>query len=83
MTEELTGVSRVRVAENDGGGRHGGGGFTSKIRPRVAGVDLVGPPVSGHILRPLPAVVVSVSISNLNQTQFVTNREHSNIKLTK
>ena len=65
MSEELIGVGRVRAAENDGSGGHCGGRFTSEIRPRIARVNLVSPTVSGHILRSLPTVVVSVAIANL------------------
>jgi hypothetical protein len=65
------------VAENDGSGGHCGGCFTSKIRPRIAWVNLVSPTVSGHILWSLPAVVVSVAIPNLikKTTKIVTRHD--------
>jgi hypothetical protein len=65
MNEELIGIGRVRAAENDGSGGHCGGCFTSEIRPGITWVNLVCPPVSGHILWSLPTVVVSVAIANL------------------
>jgi hypothetical protein len=69
--DELVGVGGVGAAEYDGGGGHGGGGLSSEIRPRVARVDLVGSAVGGHVLRPLPAVVVTVPISHLIRTPHV------------
>lgn len=72
MAEKLTGISRVRVAENNGGGSHGSGGFTGKIRPGITWVNPVSPPVSGHVLGPLPTVVVSVSISYLIIHKLIT-----------
>lgn len=70
MAEELTGVSGIGAAEDNGGGRHGGGCFAAEIRSGIARVNLVGPAVGCHILRPLPAVVVTVSISNLTQPTY-------------
>jgi len=80
MSEELIGIGRVRAAENDGSGGHCGGCFTSEIRPGITWVNLVCPPVSGHILWSLPTVVVSVAIANLiKKTTKIVNR--NSIKL--
>ena len=56
------------MAEDEGGGGHGGSGFTGKIRPGIAWVNLVCMAVGGHVLWPLPTVVISVSISHLTIT---------------
>jgi len=65
MTEKFVGISRVRASENDGCGGHSGGGFSGEIRPGIARIDLVSVTVRGHVLWPLPAVMVSVSVSHL------------------
>lgn len=65
MGEELIGIGRVVVAEDDGGGSHSGGGFSGEIRPGIAWVDLVSVAVRRHVLRPLPTVMVRVPISHL------------------
>lgn len=71
MGEELIGIGRVGAAEDDGGGGHGGGGFPGEVRTGVAGVDLVGLPRGGHVLRPLPAVMVRVPVSHLEKSPSI------------
>ena len=65
MGEKLVSIGGVVVAEDEGGGGHSGGGFSGEIRPGITRVDLVSPSVRRHVLRPLPAVVVCVTISHL------------------
>lgn len=65
VSEELIGISRVGAAEDDGGGSHGGGRFTGKIRPWIAWINPISSAVGGHVLRSLPAIMVTVSISHL------------------
>lgn len=66
MSEKLGGVSRIGVSENDGCGGHSGGGFSGEIRPGITGINPISPSVSGHLLRPLPTVMVRITISHLN-----------------
>ena len=65
MGQKLIGVGRVGTAEDNRGGGHGGGGLSGKVGPWVAGIDLICPPICGHVLWPLPTEVISVSISHL------------------
>lgn len=65
VTEENRGVARVGATEDDGSGGHGGGSFSGEIRPGVARVDLVSTAVRAHVLRSLPAVMVTVPVSHL------------------
>ena len=65
MAEELAGIRRVGMPEDNGGGGHSGSCFSGKIRPRVAWIDPVSMTVGGHVLWPLPTVMVAVTISNL------------------
>lgn len=81
VEEELTGISGIGATEYDGSCGQGGCGFSGKIRPGVARVDLVSMAVGGHILWPLPAVVVSVSISHL--TTIPTFKTLTNTTLNK
>ena len=77
MAEQLGGVSRIRVSEDEGCGGHSGGGFSGEIRPGIAGVDPVGPPVGRHVLWPLPAVMVTVTISYLIENYQNKINQHS------
>ena len=61
-------VRVVRVAggaEHGGRGGHGGGGLGGDLGARVFRVHLVRPPRRGHVLGPLPAVVVGVAVAHL------------------
>ena len=67
MGEKLIGVGRVGAVEDDRGGGHGGGGLSGEVGTGVAGVDLICLPICGHVLWPLPTVMICVSISHLNK----------------
>lgn len=73
VSEELAGIGRVGATEDNGGSGHGGGGFSGKIRPGSARVNLVGGSVSSHVFGPLPTVMVRIPISNLYLGQ---NKNH-------
>ena len=66
MCEEQPGISRVGTVKDDGGGGHCSSCFSGKIRPGSTWVNLVGGSVSGHVLWPLPTIMVSVTITNLH-----------------
>jgi len=65
VMEEEVGVVRVGRSEGHGGGGQGGGGLAGDVRARAFTVDLVRLPRRGHVLRPLPAVVIGVAVANL------------------
>lgn len=71
MVQEEVRVMRIPRPENDGGGGHGGSCLSGEIRPRIALINLIRPTRRRHVLRPLPTVVVGVSIPNLN-TKFIS-----------
>nr|GMC98113.1 hypothetical protein VIGAN_03027600 [Ipomoea batatas] len=74
VLEQLIGVGRVGAAEDDGRGGHGGGGLAGEVGSRPAWVNFVSRPRSRHVLRPLPAIVVGVTISHLYHIQDVRFR---------
>jgi len=65
VVEEEARVVRARAAEHDGGRGHGGGGLADEVGAGVVAVDLVRLPRRGHVLGPLPAVVVGVAVADL------------------
>lgn len=68
VLEQLRRVGAVVAAEDNGGGGHGGSGLSGEVGSRVARVDSVSGSRRRHVLRPLPAVVVGGSISNLTNS---------------
>ena len=66
MLEELVGVAGVGGAEDERRRRHCCGGFPGELGPRVLGVQPVRLPARRHVLRPLPAVVVRVTVADLH-----------------
>ena len=73
MAKELAGIGRIRVAENNGSSRHGGSRFSGEIWPWVARIDLVSVTVCGHVLWPLPTVVVAITVSYLIVKSHINN----------
>jgi hypothetical protein len=65
VVQEEAGVVRVGLAEDHGRGRHGRRSLAGDVRARVLPVDLVRLARRGHVLRPLPAVVVRVAVAHL------------------
>ena len=52
--------------KNNGRGGHRSSGLSGEIGPGIALVDLVRLPRRRHVLRPLPAVMIGVSITHLS-----------------
>lgn len=71
MVEQLVGVDRIGVPENDRSRGHCSCSFSGKIRPGFAGVDPIRMAIRSHVLWPLPAVVVCVSITHLFQKKKI------------
>lgn len=65
VAEKLGGICGVWAMKDHGGSGHSGGGFSGEVRSRIARVNPVRPPVRSHVLRSLPAIVISVPISDL------------------
>nr|GMC88280.1 hypothetical protein Iba_chr04eCG8590 [Ipomoea batatas] len=59
---------RISFAEHDRGGGHGSSCLSGEIRPGIILVDLESSPGRRHVLRPLPAVVISVAIADLQKS---------------
>jgi hypothetical protein len=66
VMEEEVGVVRVGLPEDHGGGGQRGGGLAGDVGSWTLAVDLVRLPRRGHVLRPLPAVVVRVAVTDLH-----------------
>lgn len=81
MVKKFVSISFIVAAEDDGSSRHCGGGFTGEVRSRVAWIDSVSSSWSGHILRPLPTVMVCVSITNLFILPHKSQSDKFTIKL--
>jgi hypothetical protein len=67
--DEAAGVGRVGLAEDERGGGERRGGLGRDVGARGARVDLVHGPRCVHVLRPLPARVVPVGITDLEREE--------------
>ncbi|RWV96536.1 hypothetical protein GW17_00040745 [Ensete ventricosum] len=64
--EKCAGVFGVGSLEGNRGSGQGGGRLCGHVGSGMGGVDLVGRTGGGHVLRPLPAVVVGAAVADLD-----------------
>ena len=77
--KQQSGVSRIAFPENYRRRGQRGGGFSGDVGSGVSSVDFVDTAKRVHVLGPFPAVMVGVSVSNLDENDAGDRRRFEEV----